>query len=119
MNERRCASFAVTMRRAGGNSCAIHSAYSRVRKRDPEKIAPRTTHAWRVSHDGDRAALRTMGRADTTQEADAIVRMHAGFVWRILSHLGVPANQLEPMSQRVLIRVHRRLGEFRGETSIT
>ncbi|HKP58455.1 MAG TPA: sigma-70 family RNA polymerase sigma factor [Polyangiales bacterium] len=60
-----------------------------------------------------------MGRADITEKADAIVRVHAGFVWRILSHLGVPANQLELTSQRVLISVHRRLGEFRGETSIT
>lgn len=72
-----------------------------------------------MSHDGGLAALLTMRRTETQEEADAIVRMHAAFVWRILSHLGVPANQLEHVSQTVLITVHRTLSEFRGESSIT
>jgi len=49
----------------------------------------------------------------------ATVREHAAFVWRALRHLGVPADQLEDVSQEVLIIICRNLAAFRGESAIT
>jgi RNA polymerase sigma-70 factor, ECF subfamily len=54
-----------------------------------------------------------------TQDAAAIVRAHAAFVWRALRHLGVPPDQLEDVSQEVLIAVCRGLAQFRGQSLLT
>ena len=54
-----------------------------------------------------------------TQDAAATVRAHAAFVWRALRHLGVPPDQIEDVSQEVLIAVCRGLPQFRGQSSLT
>jgi len=54
-----------------------------------------------------------------TADPAATVREHAAFVWRALRHLGVPDEQLEDVSQEVLIVVCRNLAGFRGESALT
>jgi RNA polymerase sigma-70 factor, ECF subfamily len=41
-----------------------------------------------------------------------------GFVWRCLRGLGVPAAALDDAAQDVFVVVHRRLSDFRGESSV-
>jgi RNA polymerase sigma-70 factor (ECF subfamily) len=43
---------------------------------------------------------------------------HFAFVWRCLGALGVPQANLDDAAQEVFVVVHRRLPEFRGESSI-
>ncbi len=47
-----------------------------------------------------------------------IVREHAEYVWRALRHLGVYEANVEDASQDVFVVVHRRLADFRGDSSI-
>jgi RNA polymerase sigma-70 factor (ECF subfamily) len=49
---------------------------------------------------------------------EAIYAEHIGFVWRCLRGLGVAPAALDDAAQEVFIAVHRRLGEFRGESSL-
>lgn len=39
-------------------------------------------------------------------------------IWRFLERLGVPARNLEDATQDTFLIAHRRLGEFRGESSL-
>lgn len=48
----------------------------------------------------------------------AVVREHAGFVQRVLRHLGVVEQQLDDASQEVFLVVCRRLGAFEGRSSL-
>ncbi len=48
----------------------------------------------------------------------SLVREHAQYVWRALRHLGVAEADVEDASQDVFVVVHRRLGDFRGDSSI-
>jgi RNA polymerase sigma-70 factor (ECF subfamily) len=41
-----------------------------------------------------------------------------GFVWRCLRGLGVPDRMLDDAAQDVFVAVHRRLPEFRGDSSV-
>jgi RNA polymerase sigma-70 factor (ECF subfamily) len=43
---------------------------------------------------------------------------HFAFVWRCLGALGVPAAGQDDAAQEVFVVVHRRLPEFRGESSV-
>lgn len=43
---------------------------------------------------------------------------HFAFVWRCLRSLGVAPNALDDAGQEVFLIVHRRLAEFRGESSL-
>ncbi|MET0389717.1 MAG: sigma-70 family RNA polymerase sigma factor [Polyangiales bacterium] len=43
---------------------------------------------------------------------------HFGFVWRCLGGLGVAPSALDDAAQEVFVVVHRRLPEFRGESSL-
>ncbi|HET8937751.1 MAG TPA: sigma-70 family RNA polymerase sigma factor [Polyangiales bacterium] len=43
---------------------------------------------------------------------------HFAFVWRCLGALGVPAASQDDAAQEVFVVVHRRLPEFRGESSV-
>ncbi len=51
-------------------------------------------------------------------EIRSLVREHAEYVWRALRHLGVSEANVEDASQDVFVVVHRRLGDFRGDSSI-
>ena len=53
------------------------------------------------------------------QDAAAVIRQYAPFVWRTLRHLGVPENQLEDVSQDVLMVVFRKLSEFEGRSALS
>ncbi len=48
---------------------------------------------------------------------EAIYAEHFAFVWRCLRGLGVPEAQLDDAAQDVFVIVHRKLTEFRGESS--
>jgi RNA polymerase sigma-70 factor (ECF subfamily) len=65
----------------------------------------------------------------TTVEAPAPVRVeappfrelfeqHAPYVWRVLRRLGVPARDVEDLSQEVFVVVHRKLPGFEGRSSL-
>jgi RNA polymerase sigma-70 factor (ECF subfamily) len=43
---------------------------------------------------------------------------HFAFVWRCLGALGVPVAGQDDAAQEVFVVVHRRLAEFRGESSV-
>src|SRR5215510_3662746 len=43
---------------------------------------------------------------------------HFAFVWRCLGALGVPSASQDDAAQEVFVVVHRRLPEFRGESSV-
>jgi len=47
-----------------------------------------------------------------------IYAVYFGFVWRCLRGHGVPERLLDDASQEVFVAVHRRLPEFRGESSV-
>src|SRR5689334_16903611 len=48
----------------------------------------------------------------------AVYQAHFAFVWRCLRGLGVPQAALDDAAQEVFVVVHRRLPEFRGESSL-
>jgi RNA polymerase sigma-70 factor (ECF subfamily) len=52
-------------------------------------------------------------------ELEQLVRGHGPFVWRVLRHLGVPADQLEDLSQEVFLVVVRKGDGFRGESAFS
>jgi RNA polymerase sigma-70 factor (ECF subfamily) len=49
---------------------------------------------------------------------EAIYSEHFAFVWRCLRGLGVPEAALDDAAQDVFVIVHRRLSEFRGESTL-
>lgn len=60
-------------------------------------------------------------RAESAQMPRAFSDIYAayfGFVWRCLRGHGVPERQLDDAAQDVFVAVHRRLDEFRGESSL-
>lgn len=48
----------------------------------------------------------------------AFYAAHFAFVWRCLGALGVPAANQDDAAQEVFVVVHRRLPEFRGESTV-
>jgi RNA polymerase sigma-70 factor, ECF subfamily len=54
----------------------------------------------------------------TSREISALISEHAGFVWRVLIHLGVPQGQLEDLSQDVFLVVLRQLEGFQERSSL-
>ena len=44
---------------------------------------------------------------------------HAEFVWRTLQRMGVGPADLDDAMQEVFVVVHKKLGAFRGASSIT
>jgi RNA polymerase sigma-70 factor (ECF subfamily) len=67
-------------------------------------------------------ALHTTCEALDTVESPAAFRafyaQHFAFVWRCLGALGVSAANQDDAAQEVFVVVHRRLPEFRGESSL-
>jgi RNA polymerase sigma-70 factor, ECF subfamily len=55
---------------------------------------------------------------DSETEFRRIVGDHAGFLWRALRHLGVRERDLEDVCQDVFLVAHRRLADFRGDSSL-
>jgi len=53
-----------------------------------------------------------------SQDIAPLIREHAAFVWRALRHLGVPQQQLEDLSQEVLLIVCRNFEGFRRDSSV-
>jgi RNA polymerase sigma-70 factor, ECF subfamily len=51
-------------------------------------------------------------------DVTAIFKEHHRFVWRVLSHLGVQAGDLEDALQEVFVVVHRRLRDYREQDRI-
>ena len=49
---------------------------------------------------------------------EQIVREHETFVWRTLARHGVPARQLEDLSQDVFLTLHRSLSRFEARSSL-
>ena len=67
------------------------------------------------------------GLADVAERAESVLMPRAfpdiyaayfGFVWRCLRGHGVPERQLDDAAQDVFVAVHRRLSEFRGDSSV-
>jgi len=54
-----------------------------------------------------------------TSEFRSIVEHHAEFVWRALRHLGVREADVDDACQDVFLVAHRRLGDFRGDSSLS
>jgi len=47
-----------------------------------------------------------------------VIREHAGFVWRVLRHLGAPEEQLDDLCQEVFLVVLQKLPTFEGRSSL-
>lgn len=65
------------------------------------------------------ATLNQSEPPDPRLERDfsALYAEHFAFVWRCLRSLGVAANLLDDAAQEVFLTVHRRLPDFRGDSS--
>jgi RNA polymerase sigma-70 factor (ECF subfamily) len=77
--------------------------------------------------DPDTHAWMARGLADVAERPDYVLTPRAfpdiyaayfGFVWRCLRGLGVPERLLDDASQDVFVAIHRRLAEFRGDSSL-
>lgn len=66
--------------------------------------------------DGNRSFDAPEGR-DPTPLA-AVYRAHAGYVWRVLRHCGVPDSDLDDAVQETFLVVFRRLAEFEARASL-
>jgi RNA polymerase sigma-70 factor, ECF subfamily len=49
---------------------------------------------------------------------ETVYAEHIGFAWRCLRALGVPPASLEDAAQEIFLTVHRRLPDFRGDSSL-
>lgn len=65
-----------------------------------------------------RTVYATQTSAGSAAAFRAFYAEHFAFVWRCLGALGVPAASQDDAAQEVFVVVHRRLPEFRGESSI-
>ena len=70
-------------------------------------------------------AARRSPRADAPPAAAvaqgdfrALYDAHFAFVWRTLLHFGVPSESAEDAAQEVFVTLHRRLGDYDGETPL-
>lgn len=62
-----------------------------------------------------------VGEAPVQEEAldfQSVYRENVAFVWRTASALGVPAQELEDITQDVFVVVHRKLPEFQGRSKV-
>jgi RNA polymerase sigma-70 factor (ECF subfamily) len=68
--------------------------------------------------EGDEASAPVHAAAHSPEAFRAFYAEHFAFVWRCLGALGVPSAHLDDAAQEVFVVVHRRLLEFRGESSL-
>jgi RNA polymerase sigma-70 factor (ECF subfamily) len=54
----------------------------------------------------------------TGRSFERVFEEHVGFVWRVLQHHGVQANDVEDATQEVFIVVSRKLSQLDGDTPI-
>lgn len=52
-------------------------------------------------------------------EVTALYRAHADFVYRTLARFGVPERDLPDQLHEVFVVVHRRIGDYRGDSAMT
>jgi RNA polymerase sigma-70 factor (ECF subfamily) len=85
---------------------------------EPQRIGAATDTPLSMSSVGARPlpAPETAEREDTSFVG--LYRTHFAFVWRCLRGLGVPPASLDDAAQDVFVVVHRRLPEFRGDSSV-
>lgn len=69
-------------------------------------------------HSGDVTAALSIPATALRLDFDALYDAHVDGVWRLLQRFGVPEAGLEDAVQEVFIVAHRRLGEFRGDSSL-
>ena len=55
---------------------------------------------------------------EQSHTVEAVYAAHAGFVWRSLRALGVPAASLDDALQDVFVVVHKKLGDFHGPARV-
>lgn len=55
---------------------------------------------------------------DSAPGFEAFYDDHIDGVWRLLERLGVPSSVVDDAAQDVFVIAHRRMGEFRGESSL-
>ena len=55
------------------------------------------------------------GPAPAAPDISAIFQEHRGFVWRMLTHLGVPPPDRDDVMQEVFLVVHRRIGSYQEQ----
>ncbi len=76
------------------------------------------------THAGFRVSARPAGSPESPPGAveprafEAIYAEQFSFVWRCLRSLGVAPEALDDAAQEVFVVAHRRLAEFRGESSL-
>ena len=71
-----------------------------------------------AGHSGDVTAGVSIPLRQPTRDFDALYEAHVDGVWRLLERFGVPESGLEDAVQDVFIIAHRRLSEFRGDSTV-
>jgi RNA polymerase sigma-70 factor (ECF subfamily) len=71
-----------------------------------------------AGHSGDVTAAVSIPLPVDKPDFEALYEAHVDGVWRLLERFGVPESGLEDAVQDVFIVAHRRLAEFRGESSL-
>ncbi len=71
-----------------------------------------------AGHSGDVTAAVSIPRLDAQLDFNVLYEAHVDGVWRLLQRFGVPESGLEDAVQEVFIIAHRRLAEFRGDSSL-
>ena len=69
-------------------------------------------------HSPEVTAVPSISLAMPTTDFDALYEAHVDAVWRLLQRFGVPESGLEDAVQEVFIVAHRKLKEFRGDSSL-
>ncbi|HEY5955335.1 MAG TPA: RNA polymerase sigma factor [Polyangiaceae bacterium] len=57
-------------------------------------------------------------QSEQTAEFRRVVDDHVSFLWRALRHLGVRERDLEDVCQDVFLVAHRRMADFRGDSTL-
>ncbi len=71
-----------------------------------------------AGHSPEVTAAVSISPPDARPTFDALYEAHVDGVWRLLQRFGVPEAGLEDAVQDVFLVAHRRLAEFRGESSL-
>src|SRR5687767_127874 len=69
-------------------------------------------------HSGDVTAAVSIPAGDLRPDFDTLYDEQVDGVWRLLQRFGVPESGLEDAVQEVFIVAHRRLSDFRGDSTL-